>query len=64
MKSFKIIHHKVIFSKKTTKQKIHCEELTERALKWFYERFGWQIEEDITNLYMKKHNIKDKDVDW
>jgi hypothetical protein len=45
-------------------QKIHCEELTEKAKKWFYERLNWQIEEDIVDLYMKEHKIKDTDVIW
>jgi hypothetical protein len=46
------------------KQKIHCEELTERALKWFWERFNWQIEEDIERLYMQEFKIKKEDVEW
>jgi len=49
---------------KIIKPKIHCEELEEKAKKWFYNRFEWQITEDIFKLYMKEHNIKQKDVNW
>jgi hypothetical protein len=60
MKNYKI----VAIKKEPNKEKIHCEELTEKALKWFYERFNWQIEEDIINLYMTKFKIKEEDVNW
>ena len=46
------------------REKIHCEDLTEKALKWFYERFNWEIEQDIVNLYMAKFKIKETDVNW
>lgn len=61
MKSFKIAQ---IRRNKQKSKNIPCEELTEKALKWFYERLGWQVEEDIVNLYMARHNIRNTDVIW
>jgi hypothetical protein len=47
------------------KKKIHIENLTENALKWWYEqRLYWQNITDITRLYMKENKIKNKDVNW
>lgn len=48
---------------KPQNKKIHCEELSERANKWF-DSLGCEAEDMIVNAYMLKFGIKDEDVDW
>jgi len=46
------------------KEKIHCEELLEKAWNWFNNLRQGEDEEIIMEAYMKKFGIKEEDVNW
>jgi hypothetical protein len=45
-------------------EKIHIDELTEKALGWFYTLPRGDYETRIVKMYMEEFNIKEEKVNW